>query len=153
MLIGIIFVICLTIFLIVTKIKSKYTIAFVMVFLSIFLLMLSLMLYITKMSPYRYFFQVEFVLYQFIGDIKISFFDIKWFMNIAVVLFEAAMSMFVISDINLRGESNKKKNYMITFFVMSLAYFIFNLNSLAEYIYIVFYVNNFWGNILRSLVF
>ena len=153
MLIGIIFVICLTLFLIVTKIKSKYTIAFVMVFLSIFLLMLSLMLYITKMSPYRYFFQVEFILYQFIGDIKISFFDIKWFLNIAVVLFEAAMSMFVISDINLRGESTKKKNYMITFFVMSLVYFVLNLNSLAEYVYIVYYANEYLGNVLRSLVF
>ena len=99
MLIGIIFAVLLILFVGITKIKGRYTLGFVTAFFSVVLLLFSMMLYITKMTVYRYFFQIEFVIYRFISNIKISFYDIKWILIIAVVIFQLAMVLVTVRDV------------------------------------------------------
>ena len=98
-LIGIIFAVLLILFVGITKIKGRYTLGFVTAFFSVVLLLFSMMLYITKMMVYRYFFQIEFVIYRFISNIKISFYDIKWILIIAVVIFQLAMVLVTVRDV------------------------------------------------------
>ena len=135
MLIGIIFAILLILFIGITKIKGKYTLGFVTAFLSVVLLLLSLMLYITKMTVYRYFFQIEFVIYRFISDIKISFYDIKWILILAVVIFQLAMVLVTVRDV-YSARQGFTRRYIVLFAVMSAVYIVLNSTVVSEYVYI-----------------
>lgn len=135
MLIGIIILILIILIIGITKIKGKYTLGFVTAFFSVFLLLLSLMLYITKMTVYRYFFQIEFVIYRFISDIKISFYDIKWILILAVVIFQLAMVLVTVRDVYTARQGFTKR-YFVLYAVMSIIYIAVNSTVVSEYVYI-----------------
>ena len=135
MLIGIVFLIVLMVFLLVTKLKNKYTVSCVLAFSSVILLLMTLMLYISKMTVYRSFFQLEFVIYQLIGNIHIGFYDIKWLLNAGCVLFLASCLMVAVTDIYPR--SRKIAVWLTVAFAFFSAVFLFaNSNYVREGIYI-----------------
>lgn len=135
MLIGIIIAVLLILLVGITKIKGRYTLGFVTAFFSIVLLLLSLMLYITKMTVYRYFFQIEFIIYRFISNIKISFYDIKWILIIAVVIFQLAMVLVTVRDV-YTARQGVTRRYFVLYAVMSLIYIFVNSTVVSEYVYI-----------------
>lgn len=149
MLIGIIFIFLIALFLTVLFIKTQYTPAFVISLVSLVLMLLSLMLYISKMTSYRYFFQIEFVLYRFIGDMKISFYDIKWLLNIAVVMFQLSMLLIYRKNTDVR---RKEWRYIALYAVLSAVYLIINAPGTTERIYIYINKGTAAGEYMRSAV-
>lgn len=150
-LIGIIFAVLLILFVGITKIKGRYTLGFVTAFFSVVLLLFSMMLYITKMTVYRYFFQIEFVIYRFISNIKISFYDIKWILIIAVVIFQLAMVLVTVRDVYTARQGFTRR-YFVLYAVMSLVYIFINSTAVSEYIYIGVSKNLAYANILRRFI-
>ena len=124
MLIGIIIAVLLILLVGITKIKGRYTLGFVTAFFSIVLLLLSLMLYITKMTVYRYFFQIEFIIYRFISNIKISFYDIKWILIIAVVIFQLAMVLVTVRDVYTARQGVTRRYFVLYAVLISLCMFL-----------------------------
>lgn len=135
MLIGIVFSIIVILLVGIIKIKGKYTLGFVTACLSIVLLLLSLMLYITKMTVYRYFFQIEFVIYRFISNIKISFYDIKWILILAIAVFQLSMTLITVRDVYNSRQGFAKK-YIALYAVLTVIYLFANSTYISEYIYI-----------------
>lgn len=135
MLIAVLIFAMISLSFLIVKNKSIYTFVFLLLFFSFGLLMLSLTLYIIKMTAYRYFFQFEFVLYYYIANIKISYFDIKNLLNAAVVIFEFAMTVLAVK--NCRHAIRKTTVcYFCIFTAATAVYLYFNQSSAIEQIYL-----------------
>lgn len=136
MIISILLITIIALFIVITKQKNKYTFFYVTALCAINILIFSLMIFTTKLTLYRYIFQLEFYIYRLIAKIKISFYDIGIIINFAVSLFVLSIFFLANKTAHFKNPDRLKYKYIAFIFIVIL-YNYLNSPSSQQYLYLM----------------
>lgn len=117
------------------KRRSIYTFVFCSYYISLFFLLLALMLKLIKTSSYKWIFEFEFTIYNMFFY-KISFFDLRIIVNIAIVFSFLAVCLHMSKNYIYKNATNNVIKIFAVFAAIIAVFLFLNSNYLAETLYI-----------------
>ena len=136
MILSMIIVLVFAVALLVLRARNRLALVFFGGFISVDILILSLFLYIMKINSYNYFFQFEYYLIRFIGKIKLSYYDTKYLMLIAIVMLMVVMMYFYIDGSVKHTFVKTKIRDIILFTVGTMIFVVVNSNIYHESVFL-----------------